>query len=78
MQFLKRLFGFAETDLTRILASFRSTLAQLDAHVTYHLDAAQKQGGVAHDALLAQSHHEVQAETAQQVFRNISRLIGAS
>lgn len=78
MQLLKRILGFAEPDLGRILASFRKTLAQLDAHVTHHLNAAQTQDAVAEAAVLARDFHEGQADKAKTVFANISRLVGAS
>lgn len=78
MQFFKRILGFAEPDLGRILASFRKTLTKLDAHVTHPLDAAQTQDAVAEAAVHARDFHEAQAGKAKIVFANISKLVGAS
>jgi hypothetical protein len=76
--FLKRIFGFAEPDLGRILASFRSTLAKLEEHVAYHNDAARKQMAIAADADYRANLHEEEASKAEEVFGNISKLVGAS
>lgn len=78
IQFIKRIFGIAETDLSAILSSFRKVLADLDAHIAYHTEAAQEQNAVAEAAVAARNLHDANAATARKVFANISNLVEAS
>lgn len=75
--FFKRLFGVAEADLSKILASFHRTVADLEAHVDFHRAVAKAKEEEANVATKLAAEAAAAASKATGIAYNIRLLLNA-